>query len=141
MARSQCTSAKETLSTTSHMSIPLMLTSKNCDDDDDDEEDDDDDFGADVELSQCVYCPTWTIGSFWWTKLNCWSVKHCQGSNYDGKVMTKWQTSLGALLNGVQCLKQLNQIMIEKPFSGVVLVEPEYLKDRKVYGHVLAAFR
>ena len=26
-------------------------------------------------------------------------------------------------------------------FSGVVLVEPEYLKDRKVYGHVLAAFR
>jgi beta-arrestin len=23
----------------------------------------------------------------------------------------------------------------------VVLVEPEYLKDRKVYGHVLAAFR
>ena len=26
-------------------------------------------------------------------------------------------------------------------FPGVVLVEPEYLKDRKVYGHVLAAFR
>jgi len=23
----------------------------------------------------------------------------------------------------------------------VVLVDPEYLKDRKVYGHVLAAFR
>ena len=23
----------------------------------------------------------------------------------------------------------------------MVLVEPEYLKDRKVYGHVLAAFR
>lgn len=27
------------------------------------------------------------------------------------------------------------------PIDGVVLVEPEYLKDRKVYGHVLAAFR
>ena len=25
--------------------------------------------------------------------------------------------------------------------DGVVLVDPEYLKDRKVYGHVLAAFR
>ena len=27
------------------------------------------------------------------------------------------------------------------PIDGVVLVDPEYLKDRKVYGHVLAAFR
>ena len=27
------------------------------------------------------------------------------------------------------------------PIDGVVLVEPEYLKDRKVYAHVLAAFR
>lgn len=25
--------------------------------------------------------------------------------------------------------------------DGVVLIDPEYLKDRKVYGHVLAAFR
>lgn len=25
--------------------------------------------------------------------------------------------------------------------DGVVLVDPEYLKDRKVYAHVLAAFR
>jgi len=25
--------------------------------------------------------------------------------------------------------------------DGVVLVDPDYLKDRKVYGHVLAAFR
>ena len=34
------------------------------------------------------------------------------------------------------------QLKIKKQtFSGVVLVEPEYLKDRKVYGHVLAAFR
>ena len=29
----------------------------------------------------------------------------------------------------------------QPPPPGVVLVEPEYLKDRKVYGHVLAAFR
>jgi len=27
------------------------------------------------------------------------------------------------------------------PIDGVVLVDPDYLKDRKVYGHVLAAFR
>lgn len=27
------------------------------------------------------------------------------------------------------------------PIDGVVLVDPEYLKDRKVYAHVLAAFR
>ena len=27
------------------------------------------------------------------------------------------------------------------PTDGVVLVDPEYLRDRKVYGHVLAAFR
>ena len=27
------------------------------------------------------------------------------------------------------------------PIDGVVLVDPEYLKERKVYGHVLAAFR
>jgi len=27
------------------------------------------------------------------------------------------------------------------PIDGVVLVDPEYLRDRKVYGHVLAAFR
>ena len=27
------------------------------------------------------------------------------------------------------------------PFDGVVLVDQDYLKDRKVYGHVLAAFR
>ena len=25
--------------------------------------------------------------------------------------------------------------------DGVVLVDPEYLKDRRVFGHVLAAFR
>lgn len=25
--------------------------------------------------------------------------------------------------------------------DGVVLVDPEYVRDRKVYGHVLAAFR
>lgn len=25
--------------------------------------------------------------------------------------------------------------------DGVVLIDPEYLKDRKVFGHVLAAFR
>lgn len=25
--------------------------------------------------------------------------------------------------------------------DGVVLIDPEYVKDRKVYGHVLAAFR
>ena len=34
--------------------------------------------------------------------------------------------------------RKSNQITM---LSGVVLVEPEYLKDRKVYGHVLAAFR
>jgi beta-arrestin len=28
-----------------------------------------------------------------------------------------------------------------EPIDGVVLVDPEYLKDRKVYAHVLAAFR
>ncbi|XP_047480739.1 beta-arrestin-1-like isoform X4 [Penaeus chinensis] len=27
------------------------------------------------------------------------------------------------------------------PIDGVVLIDPEYLKDRKVFGHVLAAFR
>lgn len=27
------------------------------------------------------------------------------------------------------------------PPDGVVLIDPEYLKDRKVFGHVLAAFR
>jgi beta-arrestin len=27
------------------------------------------------------------------------------------------------------------------PLDGVVLVDPEYLKDRRVFGHVLAAFR
>ena len=27
------------------------------------------------------------------------------------------------------------------PVDGVVLVDPEYLKDRKVFAHVLAAFR
>ena len=27
------------------------------------------------------------------------------------------------------------------PPDGVVLVDPEYLKDRKVYAHILAAFR
>jgi len=30
---------------------------------------------------------------------------------------------------------------VDHPIDGVVLVDPEYLKDRKVYGHVLAAFR
>lgn len=25
--------------------------------------------------------------------------------------------------------------------DGVVLIDPEYVKDRKVFGHVLAAFR
>lgn len=25
--------------------------------------------------------------------------------------------------------------------DGVVLIDPDYVKDRKVYGHVLAAFR
>ena len=58
---------------------PIDGNVKPCDGDDVD--DDDDDFEADVELSQCVYCPSWTIGTSWWTKLNCWSVKHCQ-SNY-----------------------------------------------------------
>ncbi|KAK7484420.1 hypothetical protein BaRGS_00024305, partial [Batillaria attramentaria] len=28
-----------------------------------------------------------------------------------------------------------------EPIDGVVLVDPEYLKDRKVYAHILAAFR
>ena len=27
------------------------------------------------------------------------------------------------------------------PIDGVVLVDPEYLNGRKVFGHVLAAFR
>lgn len=27
------------------------------------------------------------------------------------------------------------------PIDGVVLIDPDYIKDRKVYGHVLAAFR
>ena len=27
------------------------------------------------------------------------------------------------------------------PIDGVVLIDPEYLKDRKVHAHVLAAFR
>nr|XP_032517343.1 beta-arrestin-1-like [Danaus plexippus plexippus] len=27
------------------------------------------------------------------------------------------------------------------PIDGVVLIDPEYVKDRKVFGHVLAAFR
>ena len=41
MARSPSTSANETLSTTSHMSIPLMVKTKPCNDDDDDDEDGD----------------------------------------------------------------------------------------------------
>lgn len=28
-----------------------------------------------------------------------------------------------------------------EPIDGVVLVDSDYIKDRKVYGHVLAAFR
>jgi hypothetical protein len=32
--------------------------------------------------------------------------------------------------------------LILPPLSdGVVLIDPEYVKDRKVFGHVLAAFR
>ncbi|KAJ8950277.1 hypothetical protein NQ318_021132, partial [Aromia moschata] len=27
------------------------------------------------------------------------------------------------------------------PIDGVVLIDPDYVKDRKVFGHVLAAFR
>lgn len=27
------------------------------------------------------------------------------------------------------------------PTDGVVLIDPDYVKDRKVFGHVLAAFR
>ena len=56
MERSPSTSANETLSTTSHMSIPLMVKSKPGDDNDNDGGSGD--FEADVELSQC---PTWTI--------------------------------------------------------------------------------
>jgi hypothetical protein len=29
----------------------------------------------------------------------------------------------------------------ERVTDGVVLIDPEYVKDRKVFGHVLAAFR
>ena len=52
MARSLSTSANETLSTMSHMSIPLMVKTKPCNDDDDDDEDGDgvgnhDDNGGD----------------------------------------------------------------------------------------------
>ena len=43
MARSPSTSANETLSTTSHMSIPLMVKTKPCNDDHDDNEDGDHD--------------------------------------------------------------------------------------------------
>ena len=28
-----------------------------------------------------------------------------------------------------------------EPIDGVVLIDPEYVKDRKVYAHILAAFR
>ena len=38
-------------------------------------------------------------------------------------------------------LDDLPSITILSNIDGVVLVDPEYLKDRKVYGHVLAAFR
>ena len=84
MERSPSTSANETLSTTSHMSIPLMVKSKPGDDNDNDNHNggninDNDggsgDFEADVELSQC---PTWTLGTRWSTKLHHWSFKHCQ---------------------------------------------------------------
>ena len=84
MERSPSTSANETLSTTSHMSIPLMVKSKPGDDNDNDNHNggninDNDggsgDFEADVELSQC---PTWTMGTRWSTKLHHWSLKHCQ---------------------------------------------------------------
>lgn len=27
------------------------------------------------------------------------------------------------------------------PIDGVVLIDPDYMKERKVFGHVLAAFR
>lgn len=27
------------------------------------------------------------------------------------------------------------------PIDGVVLIDPDYVKDRRVFGHVLAAFR
>lgn len=34
----------------------------------------------------------------------------------------------------------INDILCIFP-DGVVLIDPEYVKDRKVFGHVLAAFR
>jgi hypothetical protein len=41
--------------------------------------------------------------------------------------------------------KEKNILFKKKLFfnfsDGVVLVDPEYLKDRRVFGHVLAAFR
>jgi beta-arrestin len=41
--------------------------------------------------------------------------------------------------------KEKNILLKKKLFfnfsDGVVLVDPEYLKDRRVFGHVLAAFR
>jgi hypothetical protein len=39
-------------------------------------------------------------------------------------------------------LKSLENFFNFKTFSdGVVLIDPDYVKDRKVFGHVLAAFR
>lgn len=39
------------------------------------------------------------------------------------------------------CCKLHEYLLYLYFIDGVVLIDPEYLKDRKVYGHVLAAFR
>ncbi|RXG73771.1 Beta-arrestin-1 [Armadillidium vulgare] len=39
------------------------------------------------------------------------------------------------------CCKLYEYLLYLYFIDGVVLIDPEYLKDRKVYGHVLAAFR
>ncbi len=38
-------------------------------------------------------------------------------------------------------VKEVKIQLVVNVADGVVLVDPEYLKDRRVFGHVLAAFR
>ncbi|XP_022242647.1 beta-arrestin-1-like [Limulus polyphemus] len=49
------------------------------------------------------------------------------------------------VMTGKSVITRFYQTLIGQPFHfltyGVILVDPEYLKERKVFGHVLAAFR
>lgn len=57
--------------------------------------------------------------------------------------LTRNPTILQHFLSNLVCWLQLysKEIYISVFADGVVLVDPDYLKDRKVFAHVLAAFR